>query len=190
MKNVCAQSADVKYALKGLGFVVAIILSLTVFQTTARADSVTLTSGTVSVQVNPGQTSLNFGQPGVFSLTYLNTEFVGPLSTSLNFQSITLGSGSATLNGVTTQYFTGFLVFNNNTISGQVTTFSSLAAALSNNPLFVVSFNGDGSLTTTTNRHVFTVQTPEPMSLTLLGLALSSLVFKRPRSSRKDNPDV
>jgi len=190
MKNVFAQSAHLKYALKGLGFVVAIALSLTVFQTTARADSVTLTEGTVIIQVSPGQTSLNFGLPGVFSLTYLNTEFLGPLTTSLNFQSITQGSGSATLNGITTQFFTGSLVFTNNTLTGQVTTFSSLADAFSNNPLFTVNFNGDGTLTTTPNRHVFTVQTPEPMSFTLLGLALSSLMFKRVRSSRKDNPDV
>lgn len=189
MKNVF-QPTRPKLALKALGFAFAILLSLTAFQTTARADSVTLTGGTVTIQVNPGQTSLTFSQLGVFSLTYLNTEFLGPLSTSLNFQSITQGSGSATLNGVTTQYFTGSLVFNNNTITGQVTTFSSLAAALSNTPLFVVNFNGDGSLISTSNRHVFTVQTPEPMSLTLLGLALSSFMFKRSRSSRKDDPDV
>src|SRR6185436_5039156 len=117
-KNVFAKSAHLKNALKSLGFVVAIILSLTAFQTTARADSVTLTEGTATIQVNPGQTSLAFSQAGVFSLTYLNTEFVGPLSMSLNFQSITQGFGSATLNGVTTQYFTGFLVFNNDTLSG------------------------------------------------------------------------
>jgi hypothetical protein len=186
MKNVFSfSSARLRPALTGLGFAFAVFLSLTAFQSTARADSVTLTEGTATIQVNPGQTSLAFSQAGVFSLTYLNTEFVGPLSMSLNFQSITQGFGSATLNGVTTQYFTGFLVFNNDTLSGNLSAFGSASDAFANNPLFTVTFSGGGFLTSTSTRHVFTIATPEPATLSLLGLGATFLLSKGRRRRRR-----
>ena len=156
---------------------------------TVRADDVVVTGGTVSIQVPPGQTSVSVLHPGVFSLTYVNSEHIGPLATVFSFQSITQGSGSATLNGMTSQFFTGLLSFDNSSLTGNLTAYATLNDALANNPLFTVNFSGDGFLISTSSSHTFNVEAPEPVpepvTVLLFGSGLAGLmtVVKRRRGS-------
>ncbi len=137
--------------------------------TEARADNVILTTGTVSVQVPPGQTSISFSGPQGFNLNYFNSEYSGPLSTSFGFQNITQGFGGISLNGLSASFFTGSLSFTNLTVSGTVTGYATLNDVGNNNPLFTVTFSGSGVLVSTSTVRSFTVTSiPEPASLLLL----------------------
>ena len=153
----------------------------------ARADSVTLTTGTVSIQVPPGLTSISIGNQGTFSLSYFNSEYLGPLVTSFGFTSITQGFGSITFQGQTTQFFTGSLSINDSLLTGQVTAFQTLEDAFNNNALFTVDFSGAGFLGSTSTSRTFTVATPEPTTLLLLGSGLVA-VGARARSKRRELP--
>lgn len=168
--------------LKLLLSLVTIFLSLAA---TAQADAVLLTGGTVSIQVPPGQTSLSVIRPGVFSLTYVNSEHIGPLATVFSFQSITQGIGSASLNGMTAQFFTGLVSFDNSSLTGNLTAFATLDDALANNPLFTVNFTGNGFLISTPSSHTFNVVVPEPVTVLLFGSGLAGVVavVKRRRGS-------
>jgi hypothetical protein len=163
-----------------------ILLSLSA---TARADAVILTGGTVSIQVPPSQTSISVNRPGVFSLTYINPEHIGPLATTFSFQSITQGFGSVSLNGMTAQFFTGLVSFNDSSLTGNVTAFATFDDAHANNPLFTVNFIGDGFLVSTPSSHTFDVEAPEPVpepvAVLLFGSGLAGLmtVVKRRRGS-------
>lgn len=153
------------------------------------ADNVVLTSGGVSVLVPPGQTSIAISQPGVFSLNYFNSEYFGPLTTSFGFQSITQGFGSLTFQGQTVQFFSGSLSFNDSFLSGQVTGFLTLQDAFDNNPLFTVTFSGDGFSQSSLTSRTFTVATPEPTTLLLLGSGLLAVGAKA-RRRRKQPPST
>jgi hypothetical protein len=153
---------------------------------TAQADAVVLTGGTVSMQVPPGQTSILVVRPGVFSLTYVNSEHIGPLATSFSFQSITQGFGSASFNGMTAQFFTGLVSFNNSLLTGNITAFATLDDALANNPLFTVNFSGDGFLISTPSSHTFNVVVPEPAALLLFGSGFAAALTEITRRRRKN----
>jgi len=152
---------------------------------TVQADAVVLTGGAVSIQVPPGQTSISIIRPGVFSLSYVNSEHIGPLATIFSFQSITQGFGSASLNGMTAQFFTGLVTFNNSSLTGNLTAFATLDDAFANNPLFTVNFSGEGFLISTASSHTFNVVVPEPVTVLLFGSGLAGLVavVKRRRGS-------
>lgn len=156
------------------------------------ADGLLVTGGTVSIQVPPGQTSISIVRPDVFSLTYINSEHLGPLATVFSFQSITQGSGSASLNGMTSQFFTGLISFDNSSLTGSLTAFATLDDAFANNPLFTVNFSGDGFLISSSSSHTFNVVAPEPnvvvpepVTVLLFGSGLAGLmaVVKRRRGS-------
>lgn len=144
----------------------------------ARADNVVLTGGTAVMQVPPGQTSISLSRAGTFTLNYFDSEYAGPLVTSFGFQSITQGFGSLTFNDLTTQYFTGSLGFNNSLLTGQVTAFRTLDDASNNSPLFTLTFSGGGFLVSSATSHSFTVATPEPATLLLLGSGLAAFAVR------------
>jgi hypothetical protein len=158
---------------------------LLLFPLATRADSVILNTGSVTVQVPPGQTVISLSNSGTFSLTYFNSEYLGPLVTSFGFQSITQGFGSVTFQGQTVQFFTGSLSFSSSLLTGQITGFQTLQDAFNNNPLFTVTFTGDGFLQSSSTSRTFTVTTPEPATLLLLGsgLAAASIRARRRRKS-------
>jgi hypothetical protein len=168
--------------LKLLLALFTVILSL---PATAQADALLLTGGTVSIQVPPGQTSISVSRPGIFTLNYVNSEYAGPLVTSFGFQSITQGFGSLTFNDLTTQYFTGSLGFDNSLLTGQITAFRTLDDALNNNPLFTLTFSGEGFLVSSSSSRSFTVATPEPATLLLLGSGLGAATMGARRKRKK-----
>jgi len=152
-----------------------------------KADSVTLDTGTVSVQVPPGQTSISISGPQNFSLDYFNSEYAGPLSTSFGFQNITQGFGSLSLNGLSASFFTGSLSFTNSTLTGSATGYASLNDVANNNPLFTVTFSGAGVLLSTSTTRTFTVSSvPEPTSLILLMSSFGAGIAFWKRRSAKD----
>ncbi len=157
------------------------------FPAAARADSIILTTGSVAIQVPPGLTSISVSNEGTFSLSYFNSEYFGPLVTSFNFQSITQGFGSITFQGQTTQFFTGSLSFTDSLLTGQVTAFQTLEDAFNNDALFTVTFDGAGVLVSSSTSRTFTVATPEPTTLLLLGSGLIA-VGARARSKRRGPP--
>lgn len=165
----------------------AIVLSMPL---TAQADAVLLTGGTVSIQVPPGQTSISVNRPGVFTLHYVNSEYAGPLVTSFGFQSITQGFGSLTFNDLSTQYFTGSLGFNNSLLIGQITAFRTLDDAFDNNPLFTLTFSGEGFLVRGLASRGFTVATPEPATLLLLGSGVAAGAIGARRKRKKKAPSL
>ena len=154
----------------------------------SRADSVILNTGSVSVQVPPGQTSLSIGNSGTFSLNYFNSEYFGPLVTTFNFQSITQGFGNVTFQGQSVQFFTGSVSLDNSVLTGQVTGFQTLLDAINNNPLFTVTFTGNGVLESTSTSRTFTVTgpvaapTPEPTTLLLLGAGMIAVGARASRN--------
>lgn len=164
---------------------IAIFLSMPL---TAQADAVLLTGGTVSIQVPPGQTSILVNRPGVFTLHYVNSEYAGPLVTSFGFQSITQGFGSLTFNDLSTQYFTGSLGFNDSLLIGQITAFRTLDDAFDNNPLFTLTFSGEGFLVRGSASRDFTVATPEPATLLLLGSGVVAGAIGARRKRKKKAP--
>lgn len=153
-----------------------VLLSVSVLSSTARADSVVLTTGSVSVTVPPGQTSIMVGGSGPFSLSYFNSEYAGALTTSFSFQSITEGFGTVSFNGLSAQFFTGLVSYNNTLLTGQVTAFSTLNDVLLNQPLFTVTFSGNGVLVSNPTSQTFNVvATPEPATLLLLSSGLAAI---------------
>lgn len=149
-----------------------------------KADNVVLTTGTVSVLVPPGQTSIDISGPQGFTLNYFNSEYAGPLSTSLGFQNITQGFGTLSLNGMSASFFTGSLSFTNSTLTGNATGYASLDDVVNNNPLFTVTFSGSGVLLSTSTARTFTVSAvPEPTSLFLLMSSFGAgIAFRKRRS--------
>ena len=166
---------------------ILVFVLLLLLPAAARADSISLTTGTVAIQVPPGQTSISISNQGTFSLNYFNSEYFGPLVTSFSFQSITQGFGTVSFQGLTTQFFNGSLSLNDSLMTGQVTAFQTLDDAFNNNALFTVTFNGAGFLVSSSTSHTFTVATPEPMTLLLLGSGLIA-VSARARSKRREPP--
>ena len=160
------------------------------FPTASRADNVVLSDGSVSVLVPPGQTSISISG-GTFSLSYFNSEYFGPLVTSFSFQSITQGSGLVSFQGQTAQFFTGSVSFTDSLLVGQVTAFQTLQDASNNNPLFTLTFSGEGFSGSSLSSRTFTVTppavaTPEPTTLMLLSSGLIA-VGARARRHQKSH---
>jgi hypothetical protein len=161
------------------------LLAFGLYTPSVYADSVTLTSGTVSVLANVG--TINLAGPN-FSLNYTG-DVPGGSSMGINSVSLSLGSPSVTFNGVTSNFFNGSLGFTSSSITGTVTAFGSMNDLFFNtNPLFSVTFTGNGFVTITSvggaTQTQFTVtptSVPEPATLLQLfaGLASSGFIFFR-----------
>ena len=161
------------------------LLAFGLYTPSVYADSVTLTSGSVSVLSNVA--TINLAGPS-FSLNYIGDAPGGPF-VGINSVSLSLGTPNVTFNGVISTFFGGSLSFTNSSISGTVTAFASMDDLFFHtNPIFSVTFTGSGFVTITNlggpTQTQFTVtptSVPEPATLLQLfaGLASSGFIFFR-----------
>src|SRR5207249_8116602 len=106
----------------------ALILAITVFHTTARADTITLTGGQVVLNSNLSSIGVDLMGPN-FSLHSFN-DFLSPLTPN---RYVTCGIdcsadaafGLVTFNGITLSGFIGSGTFTESTITGSVTLFGN-----------------------------------------------------------------
>ena len=99
-------------------------------------------------------------------------------------------SGTLVIDGVTYNAFVISFGFNDTTVTGLINVFADRNVPPGTAPLFSMEFVGQGFLTsfvdpqsgiTTTQ---FTIATPEPGSLVLIGIGVSGLVFRLKRRKR------
>ena len=168
------------------------LLAFGLYAPSVYADSVTLTSGTVSVVSNVG--TINLAGPN-FSLNYVG-DVPGGASMGINSVSLSLGSPILIYNGSSPSFFGGSLSFTNTSISGIVTAYGSMDDLFFHtNPLFSVTFTGSGIGTisgvggaTLTQFTVTPTSVPEPTTLLQLFAGLTSSVVLFFRRSAKSPP--
>lgn len=168
------------------------LLAFGLYAPSVYADSVTLTSGTVSVVSNVG--TINLAGPN-FSLNYVG-DVPGGASMGINSVSLSLGSPILIYNGTSPSFFGGSLSFTNTSISGIVTAYGSMDDLFFHtNPLFSVTFTGSGIGTisgvggaTLTQFTVTPTSVPEPTTLLQLFAGLTSSVVLFFRRSAKSPP--
>jgi hypothetical protein len=164
------------------------LFALCLFAHDARADTVVLTSGTVTTLAGVG--SVQLAGPG-FSLNYLGEIPLGSPSTiGLNSVTQSFGFPFVTYNGVTATIFSGSLTFNDSLLTGNVTAYATMDDLFFRvNPLFMVDFSGPGFITVSNvggfTQRQFTVATPEPVTLLLFGTGLAGAAATRLRRRRR-----
>ena len=154
------------------------LMFLGLYAPSVYADPVTLTSGSLTTLANVG--TVNLTGPD-FSLNYTG-DIPGGSSFGINSVLLSLGNPSVTFNGVTSALFKGFLSFTNSSVSGTITAFNSMDDLFFNtNPIFSVTFSGNGFVTITNlggaTQTQFTVtptSVPEPATLMQLFVGVTS----------------
>ena len=174
------------------------LMFLGLYAPSVYADNVVLTGGSITTVANVG--TVNLTGPN-FSLNYTGDIPGGSSSFGINSVSLSLGSPSVTFNGVTSSFFKGSLSFAGSSVSGTVTAFNSMDDLFFNtNPIFSVTFSGNGFITITNlggaSQTQFTItaaSVPEPTTLLQLFAGLSSggaILFRRrhllPKRQRRE----
>jgi hypothetical protein len=163
------------------------LMFLGLYAPSVYADNVVLTGGSITTVANVG--TVNLTGPN-FSLNYAGDIPGGSSSFGINSVTLSLGNPSVTFNGVTSSLFKGSLSFNGSSVSGTITAFNSMDDLFFNtNPVFSVTFSGNGFITITnlggasqTQFSVTAASVPEPAALLQLFAGLSSggaLLFRR-----------
>jgi len=164
------------------------LMFLGLYAPSAYADNVVLTGGSITTVANVG--TVNLTGPN-FSLNYTGDIPGGSSFFGMNSVSLSLGSASVTFNGVTSTFFAGSLSFTNSSVTGTVTAYNSMDDLFfHNNPIFSVTFSGNGFITITNLAGVsqtqFTItaaSVPEPATLLQLFAGLTSggsaILFRR-----------
>ena len=182
-----------------LRFVLAISFCLSAV-VIAHADPLTLTTGSFSTFRSPAHWSNQGNASGPNVSLSGSAAFdcggIGPCGdpSGTGFLSSLFrpnaGGGSVTIDGVTYNAVVITFSFTDTTITGVINVFADRNVPPGTPPLFSMDFVGQGFVTVTTNPtigstlSVFTVATPEPASLFLIGLGVTGLAVKLKRSRK------